>query len=163
MKKLVSLMIMISISMISINTNAQEKGLDPRIKAIGTMALYGTVGGTLLGAASLAFGTGGRSVAKGASLGLYAGLLFGGYVVVSHALKKNRMNNPRAKDNYYPDATSPYEQGYSEEGQEQPVPAAQFFEPVIDTDWRAKFESIKKTPNRAFTPVFYIPVFNLQF
>ena len=52
------------------------------------MAGYGVVGGALLGTASLAFGSGGRSIAKGASLGLYAGLIFGGYVILSYEMKK---------------------------------------------------------------------------
>ena len=83
--------------------------MDPRVKALGTMALYGTVGGALLGTASLAFDSNGRSVAKGASLGLYTGIIFGSYVVISHALKQRRMNNPTQDENYYPDSDSSYE------------------------------------------------------
>ena len=54
------------------------------------MALYGTIGGFLLGTASLAFHKDGRSISRGASLGLYTGLLFGGYVVGSHYLTRQR-------------------------------------------------------------------------
>lgn len=89
--------------------------MDPRMKALGTMALYGTVGGALLGTASLAFGTSGRSIAIGASLGLYAGIIFGSYVVITHAMRKNRQMNPEPQDNYYPDTTSPYEEGREED------------------------------------------------
>ncbi len=64
--------------------------IDPRVKAVAVMALYGTVGGFLLGTASLAFHKDGRSISRGASLGLYAGLLFGGYVVGSHYLARQR-------------------------------------------------------------------------
>jgi hypothetical protein len=87
--------------------------LDPRVKALGTMAVYGTAGGALLGTATLAFGSSGRSVAKGASIGLYAGILFGSYIVISHAYKQHRIKNPRQQDkDYYPDDTqSPYEEG----------------------------------------------------
>lgn len=81
--------------------------VDSRIKALGTMALYGTVGGALLGTASLAFGTGGRSPAIGASVGLYAGILFGTYVVASHYYKRNYKPSPQ--ENYYPESNSPYE------------------------------------------------------
>lgn len=84
--------------------------IDPRAKAIGTMAVYGTVGGALLGTAALAFDAGGRSVAKGASLGLYAGLVFGSYVVLSYAYRKHQRENPQPQENYYPDSNSPYEQ-----------------------------------------------------
>lgn len=83
--------------------------MDPRAKAIGTMTVYGTVGGALLGTAALAFDAGPRSVARGASLGLYAGLLFGAYVVLSYAYRKHQRENPRPQENYYPGTGSPYE------------------------------------------------------
>lgn len=82
--------------------------MDSRVKALGTMALYGTVGGALLGTASLAFGTSGRAPAVGASLGLYAGILFGSYVVASHYYKRNYRPSPQ--ENYYPETNSPYEE-----------------------------------------------------
>jgi hypothetical protein len=66
------------------------------------------VGGALLGTATMAFGSGSRSIAKGASLGLYAGLLFGGYVILSYEMKK-RGYNGESREDYYPDANSPYE------------------------------------------------------
>lgn len=81
---------------------------DPRLKVVATMAGYGVVGGALLGTASLAFGANGRSIAKGASLGLYAGLLFGAYVVTSYELKKRGYGN-ESREDYYPDSSSPYE------------------------------------------------------
>ena len=91
--------------------------MNPRLKALGAMALYGTAGGALLGTASLAFGSGGRSIAKGASLGLYAGLIFGSYIVISHAYRKHQRENPTPQENYYPDAQSPYEDGGDPEGE----------------------------------------------
>ncbi len=69
---------------------AQAQILDPRVKAVTVMALYGTIGGFLLGTASLAFHKDGRSISRGTSLGLYAGLLFGGYVVGSHYIMRQR-------------------------------------------------------------------------
>ena len=59
-------------------------GFNPKVKTIGLNAAYGAIGGGLLGISSLAFGAQGRVVAKGASLGLYFGLAFGAYVVVTH-------------------------------------------------------------------------------
>lgn len=100
---------LILIVLFTLTTTSGHANLDPRVKALGTMALYGTAGGALLGTASLAFGTSGRSVAKGASLGLYAGIIFGSYVVISHAVKQRRINNPDMYDNYYPDSDSSYE------------------------------------------------------
>lgn len=120
MKKL----LLISLSLLTLitwspNTYAQ---MDPKIKALGSMALYGTVGGLLLGTASLAFGTEPRAIAKGASLGLYAGLLFGGYVVVSHMMKKKRMNQPPPVVPYggapAGDATVPAYEPYPEDANE---------------------------------------------
>ena len=58
--------------------------LNPKVRAIGLNAVYGSVGGALLGVSSLALGAKGRVVAKGASLGLYFGLAFGAYVVMTH-------------------------------------------------------------------------------
>lgn len=92
--------------------------MDPKVKAVATMAAYGTVGGALLGTASLAFGTKGRSVAIGASLGLYAGILFGTYIIVTHSMQqKGYYDQPVRKENYYPDdGFSPYRPGYDGAG-----------------------------------------------
>jgi hypothetical protein len=87
--------------------------VDPKLKILTTVTTYGVVGGALLGTASLAFGAGGRSIAKGASLGLYAGLLFGGYVILSYEMKKRGFGNEQQKEDYYPDSRSPYEDGQS--------------------------------------------------
>lgn len=109
MKKILIVLSLI-ISLSSLNAQAQ---MDPKAKAVGTMALYGTVGGALLGTASLAFGAGGRSVAIGASLGLYAGLLFGGYVVGSYSLKSKGYFKEKP-EGYYPDTeASPYQDSES--------------------------------------------------
>lgn len=142
--------------------------MDPRAKALGAMALYGTVGGALLGTASLAFGTEGRSIAKGASLGLYAGIIFGSYVVISHAYKKHQRENPQPKDNYYPGVQSPYEKldgqgGYGEEGE----PQGMYWQPQVEMQLQAlreqeggyewSFKS-KKTPLE-----FFVPLLNISF
>jgi hypothetical protein len=83
--------------------------LDPKVKTVALMSTYGTIGGALLGTASLAFGAKGRAIPIGASLGLYAGLIFGTYVIVTHEMKKNNYNYP-VDESYYPDTSgSPYE------------------------------------------------------
>jgi len=64
----------------------EVKAQNAKARALGSMALYGTIGGSLLGTATLAFGNSARAIAQGASLGLYAGLIFGSYVVLSHGL-----------------------------------------------------------------------------
>lgn len=83
--------------------------LDPKLKVLGSMAGYGVVGGALLGAASMAFGTNGRAIAKGASLGLYAGLIFGSYVIVSYEMKKRGYGTEQQQQDYYPDSRGQYE------------------------------------------------------
>lgn len=89
-------------------TTKQVTAMDSRLRVMGTMAGYGVVGGALLGTASLAFGTSGRAIAKGASLGLYAGLIFGAYAITSYELKKRGYGE--SKEDYYPDGNSPYEE-----------------------------------------------------
>jgi len=79
-----------------------EAAMDARVVALGSVSLYGAAGGALLGLASMAFGASSKAIAKGASLGLYAGIAFGTYVVVSHHMK----NSPGYQE--YP-ASSPYE------------------------------------------------------
>jgi hypothetical protein len=112
------LFFLFGIFLIGLPLQKVQAQVDPRGKMVGMMALYGTVGGTLLGTASLAFGTEGRSVAKGASIGLYAGLLFGAFVVTSHHMKQQALENPEAQENYYPDAETPYgEEGEGGEGE----------------------------------------------
>lgn len=58
--------------------------IPPKAKAFMVVSAYGTVGGALLGFATMAYGTNSRAIAQGASLGLYAGLIFGAYVLASH-------------------------------------------------------------------------------
>lgn len=86
--------------------------MDPKAKAFLTVSGYGAAGGALLGVASMAFGTSSRAIAQGASLGLYAGLLFGTYVIVSHHQRTNRGSYDRSTPY---DATDGYEGDYGEE------------------------------------------------
>jgi len=102
--------ILISLSLcFSLLFSSSAFALDPKIKVLGTMAGYGVVGGALLGTASMAFEAGPRAIARGASLGLYAGLLFGGYVILSYEMKKRGYGNESQQQDYYPDSRSPYE------------------------------------------------------
>src|SRR3989338_6590466 len=76
--------------------------MNPTAKAMIAVSAYGATGGALLGFASMAFGAPSRTIAKGASLGLYAGILFGVYILASHAYA-TPMETP------YEDAETPYE------------------------------------------------------
>lgn len=138
--------------------------LDPRLKALGTMALYGTVGGVLLGTASLAFGTSGRSVAKGASLGLYAGLVFGSYVVITHAMKKRGQGQAPVPDqDYYPNSGGPYEN----DGAGGAAGGGVFgkrFESVLESELKDPVRRGHfKRPSLSEGPEIYMDVFHYQF
>lgn len=76
-----------------------------KAKAFLQVAGYGTAGGALLGLASMAFGGSSRSVAQGASLGLYAGILFGTYILYTHSYPSGGKI----------DDSSPYDDGSAEE------------------------------------------------
>jgi len=123
--------------------------MDSRLKALGTMALYGTVGGALLGTASLAFGTSGRAPAVGASLGLYAGILFGTYVVASHYYKRNYRPSPQ--ENYYPEANSPYE--------EDPNNVYRFSDPSFGLETKMPNQKARHSDS----PVWYMNLLHFQF
>ncbi len=92
-------MVLITVSILS-PSQAQAQ-IPVKAKAFLTIVGYGTAGGAILGAASMAFGTSTRAVAKGASLGLYAGIIFGTYVLVSHA---------QGRQGSYTDDSSPYKE-----------------------------------------------------
>lgn len=74
----------VSILIVGLFFSAQLRADDDKSKEFLTSAAYGTLVGALVGAASLAFvdnpGDDLQRVAKGASLGLYAGIALGIYV-----------------------------------------------------------------------------------
>jgi hypothetical protein len=131
----------------SILTSSLTYGMDSKLKKVSAMAGYGIVGGALLGTASLAFGTSGRAIAKGASLGLYAGLLFGGYMLTSYELKKRGYGESR--EDYYPDSSGPYEN-----------PGARIDLPNLD-EYSLTAEETKKDPK--MDPIFALNLLNYQF
>jgi len=89
-------------------SSVSKADIDPKLKMVATMAGYGVVGGALLGTASLAFGSSGRSIAKGASLGLYAGIIFGSYIILNYEMKKRGFGEEQKQD-YYPESDSQYD------------------------------------------------------
>lgn len=95
----------------SITVSKNAFAIDSRVKAVIVMSGYGTAGGALLGLSSyVLFRTSPRAIAQGASLGLYAGILFGGYIIGSHEMSKNQKYDPqpsRRRDNYENDGTNP--------------------------------------------------------
>ena len=67
-----------------LKTEARSQETGSMVTIILTVTGYGAGAGALVGLASLAFGSEIKAVAQGASLGLYLGLLFGSYIVISH-------------------------------------------------------------------------------
>jgi len=99
--------------------NRAQAELDPKVKVVATMAAYGTAGGALLGFASMAFKSNGRAIFQGASLGLWAGLIFGGYVVISHSIRQSRgtsyPSGDDTEESQYPeDDQGPYQGSYNQ-------------------------------------------------
>lgn len=125
--------------------------MDPKAKALGMIALYGTLGGALLGTASLAFGTRTRAIFQGASLGLYAGLLFGTYVVIGHSM--------REKEEGEEQQAVPEEEGaiFFPQIKEQEL-LLDLNQKVAQRDW-IKYESDK--PARLLS--FYVPIVQFSF
>lgn len=100
MKKYSSLLLAIIVTLfLGFSPKQAQAEIPVKAKAFLTIVGYGAAGGAILGAASMAFGTNSRAIAQGASLGLYAGIIFGTYVLVSHHNK--RYGN-------YDDNSSPY-------------------------------------------------------
>lgn len=67
----------------SFESQTTELKVDPRVKIVTMTAAYGAVGGAIVGLASNAFGAKPRNISIGASLGLYAGIGIGLFIVFS--------------------------------------------------------------------------------
>ena len=100
MRKLTSLILVLVVTLTVIGARDARADVPVKAKAFLTIVGYGAGGGALLGAASTAFGTSSRAIAQGASLGLYAGIIFGTDVLVSHHNKR---------DGNYDDQNTPYQ------------------------------------------------------
>ncbi len=103
-----------------ITPTQKAHALDPKAKAFMVMTSYGTIGGALLGFASLAFGTNSRAIAQGASLGLYAGIIFGAYVIQSH--NTSMQPQDEYQEPYDPYAPPQDQGGYAPQGYGNPPP-----------------------------------------
>lgn len=109
MRKFLSLFLALFITLAVVKPQTAQAEVPVKAKAFLTIAGYGAAGGAMLGLASMAFGQSSRAVAQGASLGLYAGILFGGYVLLAHHQKQ--MGN-------YDDNSSPYQESTDVYGDE---------------------------------------------
>jgi hypothetical protein len=158
MRKILSaFLIVLSVSFLTPQKAHAE--LPVKAKAFLTIVAYGTAGGAILGAASMAFGTSTRAVAQGASLGLYAGILFGTYVLVSHA--QSRQGSYSDDSSVYKDSSDIYGDEYNPEegGGDDDGKARQGFFNRIET-MNQKFQP--KTKGGNFPPL-YMNLLSIEF
>ena len=168
MSKIKLVLCVIAISTLVIMPANSQAALPPKAKAFLVMCAYGTVGGALLGFASLAFQNNNRAIAQGASLGLYAGMIFGGYVLASHKKPGELEEYPPGQDPYQQQGPPP--PGFGPPGGipgEEPPPSDGGFFGVefkrveeINLKYVSNFETKKGTN---FSPPIYIPIYNLSF
>jgi hypothetical protein len=114
MRKTLSLALLLVISVSVLKPHEARAEIPVKARAFLTMAGYGAGGGALLGLATMAFGNSSRVVAQGASLGLYAGILFGTYVLVSHHQKQ--MGSYEDNSSPYQESSDVYGDEYNSEG-----------------------------------------------
>lgn len=116
MKKFITVLLILSgifLTTTRVYAQGQSAGaLDPKTKAFLIICGYGTVGGALLGLASMAFGQESRAIAQGASLGLYSGILFGAYVIYTHNQDRPVTEDP-SSGAPFEDSFVPYTEGSS--------------------------------------------------
>ncbi len=98
------------VTLFSEKSSAQGYSADPQKEFIMSCT-YGVLAGTLIGAASLAFvdrpSENLNKVARGASIGLYAGILLGAYVVyIVPSLEDDPYDHPLVSSNFYFGPTS---------------------------------------------------------
>ena len=156
MRKFISALLIFTI--VTLATAPEAKAEIPaRAKAALTIIGYGTAGGALVGAATMAFGTSTRAVAQGASLGLYAGILFSAYVLFSH---QNRNRGSYDRDNtIYRDSSDIYGDEYnSEDGGGMDGEQSGFFNRF--EEMHSKFETKKKGGQ---LPPIHVNIFQMSF
>lgn len=124
--------------------------LPPKAKAFLIVSAYGAAGGALLGFASMAFGSNGRAIAQGASLGLYGGMIFGAYILITHEYQKDYSQGYQDADTIYNDEGDPYDGG--------------FFDAPRRIESQREYHSQFKVKYRAQNrPLIYSPIINISF
>jgi hypothetical protein len=162
--KMFFIIFLISASLVLPVQNSQAQ-IPPKVKAFLGICGYGTVGGALLGFATMAFGTNPRAIAQGASLGLYTGIVFGSYVLLSH-----RSSSSTFEPEEYPAGFDTYPSYPQDSGYGAPPPyGGGFFDSapppprrIMETTHDASYDGFKTKTGVNITPV-YINLFNMQF
>jgi len=157
MKKLILSLLIVFTLAAPIN---KAHAVDAKGKAFLIICTYGTVGGALLGFATMAFGTNSRAIAQGASLGLYAGIAFGSYVIFSH--QRSLDVDPEMDEDQGPPPGFDDQGGF---GAPPPEDSGGFFDSPqrtleINNDLVYNYK-LKKGRNSA--PPIYLPLVNIVF
>jgi hypothetical protein len=141
----------------------QAHAINPSGRLMITTASYGTACGAVLGAASMAYGTRIRAIAVGASLGLYAGLLFGGYILVSHSYLNKKQLAPVLPDNspYQLDDRSDGGGGFG--GQSSNSGAFHWDPSVVHSQIEEKKSETRSFGTEYKVPLLYFDFFNYNF
>ena len=138
--------------------------LDPKSKAFAIICGYGTIGGALLGFASMAFGSNSRAIAQGASLGLYSGIIFGSYIIASH---RTASQGGGYEENSYappaPDAYPPTD-SFGQPVPQQEEPGGFFDGPQRYHQLQGEtYRSFKTKKRRFSSPPIYLNLVNYNF
>jgi hypothetical protein len=113
MKRILSATLVVLFCLTLLKPQKAQAAMPAKARAFVTVVGYGTASGALLGAASMAFGQSTRAIAQGASIGLYAGILFGAYILVAHHQK--RYGNYDDDSSPYKDSNDVYGDGYQDD------------------------------------------------
>lgn len=98
--RLIITVLTIIVLMIATSTSGSAKSLDPRVKAVILTSAYGTIGGAVVGLATTAFGGDENNIFIGASLGLYAGIGIGLFLIFNPRRPKVHETSPDDYDRY---------------------------------------------------------------
>lgn len=163
--KKILLSVLVLFSLVSF-TIQKAQAMDPKAKAFLVLSTYGAAGGGLLGLASMAFGEESIAIARGASLGLYAGMIFSGYVLLSHKYRK-KPGEEKLETNQYQDPYTPYTEEQSNEGYDSFFSSPQRAMQIEERRHRqlelfeSPFDNRKGRPNGH--PPVYFNLVNLNF
>lgn len=158
------LVVLVVVSFISIIPKAQA--IPPKAKAFVVVSAYGTVGGALLGFATLAYGANSRAIAQGASLGLYAGIIFGTYVLATHKTADERMQEYEQQYSN-PQAPPPQDTGgFGAPPPEEEAPAGGGFFDFPQRGFEIQHHynhNFKTTRGKLSSPPIYFNLINMSF
>jgi hypothetical protein len=157
--------VILTITLFSFSSFSQRAyALNPKVKVLLSTGSYGIIGGALLGTATLAFGTSGRAPAQGASIGLWTGLLFGSYIILSHMI---HLSTSDPQDLPYGGDTPYGDSGFFPGGGEVEVDGAgnplENWNPYQDTEFFSRERDWTSHITPQAKPLLYLNVLQVSF